>query len=524
MESRISLALAAKLKMIFEREDRFLTYPLGPGFSYKDLNFMKDPSVSDLTLQEQLNNKGNFARLLNIIPDDSARFSPDASRLLWNELKNVLNGSIFAVSALTQAENTLLDQAIDFLTDMQKQENGPEIPVNSTAVNKYYEYRKRYQDAESTYLDEKITVENSTGPEGEKLRQEWGAYREKQLLDLKNQAEVEWKNLGFKEQVEYFQSVRNSLETKKYLDLYRKAYLNEINVSEIPDLNGLGIGFYTTFFSPSDAFDTTLPWTTITLTKEEMNTLVQNAPAELKDIFAAGEEAGDIESVSLEYNNVVVIRPWHKPEFYESRYWKLPDGTIVSDGNVPRKGRIPAYITSMIVVRNVRVTRKKTTGPKLLVLPIFSKIPIQTLKISDTMKPVSPVAPHIIEAGVKPKAIPAAVFARPVAPLVVRDHRTAPVKSSFFLSHMQPLSPHPATVPHEAALNIQSHERIGYVNAKYIGTTVKTSILTIPPKPPPPPVQDVITETYNLDGVVVLVYVCKRVPKSPDPDMTLQWW
>jgi hypothetical protein len=523
MESRISLALAAKLKMIFEKEDRFLTYPLGAGFTYKYLNFMKDPSVSGLTLQEQLNNKGDFARLLNIIPDDSARFSPDASRLLWKELKNVLNGSIFAVSALNEAENTLLEKAIDFLTDMQKQENAPEIPVNSTAVTKYYEYRKRYQDAESTYLSEKITVESTAGPEGEKLKQEWAAYREKQLLDLKNQAEEDWKNIGFKEQVEYYQSVRNSLETKKYLNLYRQAYLNEINVSEIPDLNGLGIGFFTTFFSPFDAFDTTLPWTTISLTKEEMNTLVQNAPAELKNIFDTGEETGDIESVSLEYNNVVVIRPWYKPEFFASRYWKLPDDTVVSDGNVPRNGKIPTYITSMIVVRNIKVTRKKTAGPKLLVLPIFSKIPIQTLKTGDTMKPISPIAPHIIEADVRPKTIRAAVIDRPVAPMVMRDHRTPPVKSSFFLSRMQPPSPHLTALPQEAALNIQLHEKSRYVNAKYIGTTIKTSILIIPPKPPAPPAQEVITETYNLDGVVVLAYVCKRVPKSPDPDITLQW-
>lgn len=524
MESRISLALAAKLKMIFENEDRFLTYPMGTGFTYEYLNFMKDPSISGLTLQEHLNNKGDFARLLNIIPDDSARFLPDANRLLWNELKNVLNGSIFAVSALNEAENTLLDQAIDFLTDMQKQEDGTEIPVMSAAVTKYYEYRKRYQDAESTYLSEKITIESSAGPEGEKLKQEWAAYREKQLLDLKNQAEVDWQNLGFKEQVEYYQSVRNSLETKKYLNLYRQAYLNEINVSEIPDLNGLGIGFYTTFFSPYDAFDTKLPWTSITLMKEEMNTLVHNAPVELKNIFAAGEETGDIESVSLEYNNVVVIRPWYKPEFFASRYWKLPDDTVVSDGNVPCSGKIPTYITSMIVARNINVTRKKTTGPKLLVLPIFSRIPIQTLKISDTMKPVSPIVPPRIEPDVMPKRLPAAIIARPVAPMIVRDHRTPLAKTSFFLSRMEPVSPHLAAVPQEAALNIQLQEKSKYVNAKYIGTTIKTPILIIPPKPPDsPPAEEVITETSTFDGVVVLAYVCKRVPKSPNPDITLQW-
>ena len=147
----------------------------------------------------------------------------------------VLNASIFAISVLTEAENTLLDSAIDFLTDLQKQEDGTEIPVKSPAVIKYYEYRDIYQGAESTYLNEKIEVENSIGPEVEKLRQQWTSFREKQLLDFKNKAEDDWKNLGFKEQVEYYQSVRNSLEPKKYLpNLYRKAYLDEINLSKVP--------------------------------------------------------------------------------------------------------------------------------------------------------------------------------------------------------------------------------------------------------------------------------------------------
>ena len=50
-----SLALANKMQMIFEKEDKFLTYPLGVGFDYLYLSFMKEPSASGLTLQEQLN-------------------------------------------------------------------------------------------------------------------------------------------------------------------------------------------------------------------------------------------------------------------------------------------------------------------------------------------------------------------------------------------------------------------------------------------------------------------------------------
>ena len=198
------------------------------------------------------------------------------------------------------------------------------------------------------------------------------------MLDTKQQAEDSWKNLGFREQTKHFQQVKNDLESKKFLNLYKLAYLNEVKISEIPDLNGMGVGFYTTFFSPFDAFEPSLPWTKINLVKSEINTLVQNASSDLKVIFNAGEGSDDIESVSLEYNNIVIMRPWYKSEFFASRHWKLSDNTIISDGKIPRQGKIPGFITSMIVVRNVIVTRKKAVQNNPIVLPILTKNPIQT--------------------------------------------------------------------------------------------------------------------------------------------------
>lgn len=536
MESKISLALATKLEMIFEKEDKFLTFPLGIGFPYRYLNFMKDPSDSGLTLQEQLNNKGDFARLLNIIPDDSVAFSADASRFLWDELKIVLKNSIFAISGLSEAENKSLDQAIDFLTDIKTEEDGTEIPVNSIAVTKYYEYKLVYENSANTYLSEKITVENSTGPEGDKLKQQWAAYRENELINLKTKAEADWKNLGFKEEVENNQSIKNTLELKKYLDKYRQAYLDEIDISEIPDLNGVGIGFCTTFFSPIDAFDTNLPWITLTLTKGEIENLVQNASVELKNLFNVGQGGEDIESCSLEYNNVVVIRPWYKPEFFASRYWKLSEDMIISDGNLPRKGKIPAYITSMVVVRNIQIIRKKKTGSDPLVLPIFSAVPIQTLKMSRTpmmitSRLVSNVIPTRTEVQVEPKTVSRLLVAETAprsfrtmaATTAIRDKSASPFKSSLLMSSLKRSLDQPADA--KAKLDIKLPGKNNYIYGKYSGMTIKTPISM--PSPgiiqPSEPAADLITETYNMDGVAVLAFVCKRVPKSPDPDNTLAW-
>jgi hypothetical protein len=32
-----------------------------------------------------------------------------------------------------------------------------------------------------------------------------------------------------------------------------------------------------------------------------------------------------------------------------------------------------------------------------------------------------------------------------------------------------------------------------------------------------------VTETFPFDGVFVLAYLCKRIPKAPNPDPTLKW-
>ncbi|WP_292352862.1 hypothetical protein [Methanomethylovorans sp. PtaU1.Bin093] len=486
-----------------------------------------------------MDNKGDFARLLNIIPNDSVMFSADASRLLWDELIDVLKNSIFAVSGLSEAENLSLDQAIDFLTDIKVEADGTEIPVNSTAVTKYYEYKTVYENAMNTYLNEKITVENSTGPEGDNLKQQWAAYREKELLDIKNRAEADWKNLGFKLEVENNQSIKNTLELKKYLDIYRQVYLNEINISEIPDLHGIGIGFCTTFFSPIDAFDTNLPWTKLTLTKEEIASLIQSVSVELKGLFTSMQASDDIESCSLEYNNVVVIRPWYKPEFFASRYWKLSEDMVVSDGNVPRKGKIPAYITSMIVVRNIKITRKKKAGSEPLVLPIISITPIQTLKMSRTPVTIkSRLASEAIPARAEVEIRPKAVSRFSVAEAAPRSFRTMaattsvrgkPVSFSSFKSSLlisrfkQPVA---QPVDSQTTLDIKLNEKKSYVSEKYIGMTIKTPFSPALPtsvEPSGPYANDLITETYNMDGVAVLAFVCKRVPKSPDPDNTLTW-
>jgi hypothetical protein len=64
-----------------------------------------------------------------------------------------------------------------------------------------------------------------------------------------------------------------------------------------------------------------------------------------------------------------------------------------------------------------------------------------------------------------------------------------------------------------------------YVQAKFQNSSIKAPILVRPPirVPAPGGNQEFITETTSLNGVVVLALVCKRIPKSPNPDPKHAW-
>lgn len=317
MESRIALALAEKLRRIYEKDDTFLTYPLGVGFPNRSLGFMKDLSVSGLAATEQLIEKVAFARNLNIVPNDSPVFSADASELLWARTLTILGSAVFAQSGLTQDEEKRLAAAIDFLTDVVTLDGGVEVSVNSAALNRYYTFKMAYEAAEAQYLDEKITAETSTGPEGDALKTRWLTFREKQLKDAMQRALDDLNNLGLANQIRSAIQSRNELELRKYLNLYRAAYENEIDLAKIPDL-ATGNLVYSTFFSPYDIFDQQGAWSQLTLTRTELDALADGAAAPLKALFGA-EQGVPVDSVTLEYTNVAIVRPWFRPEFFASR-------------------------------------------------------------------------------------------------------------------------------------------------------------------------------------------------------------
>ena len=364
MESKIALALAVKLKTLFERPDKpdkFLSFPLGLGFTYEALDFMRDEgSLPAEKIRVQQTRRNQFARQVNLIPADSAKFDADGSTFLWHEYKKVLDQATVAESDLTEAEKIKLKEAEDYLTDVVKLEDGQEIVVYSQAYKQYLHYQTLAYNAEKTYLDEQTSALNSTDPQ---VKQQWTNSREKELTARYQQALNDWLILGYKDKIEAATETKRRYSQRNptlYFDSYRK----DFNVCLAPADTDNPLPTYTTFFMPSDIFDPKIQWNKVHLHKDEIKVLAQSASPELKNIFLATEGTGNIEAASLEYTEIYLAKDWFKPEVFGSRYWKMPPHSeVVSDGQTPRRGKVPAYISSLVVARNVEVTYKKDAPP-----------------------------------------------------------------------------------------------------------------------------------------------------------------
>ncbi|NOU11409.1 MAG: hypothetical protein HOO98_15530 [Nitrospira sp.] len=477
--AKISLALAVKIKALFEqpdRKDKFLSFPKGIAFTYDFLKFMLPPGESGLSATAQDNYKIEFARMMNASFEDSPQFLPDTSAFLWDAYEAILNNSVFPESTLTEQEEKQLLEATQFLSVTQSSEDGP-ITVPSPQYKAYVQYKTLFDQAEKAYLDEKLSTETTTGPEGDERKRQWREYREKQLFDFVSQANTEWITFGNKTTVERYVAVKTDLEQRKYAILTANSYKNDLNLADLPDKNANGLPTKLTFYSPHDIANKSTPWTSIHLSKDEINVFADGAPAELKALLDGGSGNDDIEAVSLEYNTLFVVRPWFPHEYFASRYWKLPDNfpdPVMSDGLIPCSGKAPVYISSIIVGRNITITRKATMhamSAAPLILPILSTVSVNTVApvsahmSTDTQASMlfKPQHTAIIKTqAINPKLSGTRAMAEP-APTMARRFKAGTTVAPS-VSDRQPFA-----------------ARLNYASLNYNSTVIATPIIKIPP-------------------------------------------
>ena len=324
----------------------------------------------------------------------------------------------------------------------------------------YSQYRDAHIKAQEEYKNRELTAELSDDPA---VQVQWREVDEPRLRQECQRLEQEWLTQGCKAQVEEARQVMQACEARApsvTWEEWQKSFNLDLDTATDTDLRSAAL----TGFSPSDLFDAG-SWPRFTLTKAEMERLIRQAPPVLKAALGSDLAHSHIDSVSCEYRSVTLIRPWLSHVFFGARFYRLgAAGGELSDGGSPPQGRCPAYITALVFARNVTIRRPAVpVEPRAEVQPVPSQEKLEKPGMLFMLGPNSGAAALSRSRAAK-KAVSATTWMQ---------------KGAFAQKRLK----------------------------SYTFREVKQE-----PAPPLP-----------TDEVTILAFICKRLPRCPDPDPALTW-
>jgi hypothetical protein len=467
MDAFVQLALIEKAKRVFAADPSImLSFPLLSPLGFTD-----------------------FSRAVNFLPRDIVASASD--RMLWDVYHDVLTRAEVATSASTAVDNGVATAILyDVAADGRR--------IDSEALILFRQCRDAWIIATEDYAAHRLTGELSDDPV---TRKQWSDIDEPQLRSAIDAALQDWETIGRRAEIEI------ALKTERAMAAIMPALRwQEWNAAFNPDLDMIteaGGGRYApTGLSPRN-FAEQNGWLSFDLSASEMTALVDGAPAPLKAVLD-DDSGGGIERVTFEYRSVALVRPWFRPEALTSRIWRSADSDLqLSAGDDPPSGPCPAYTTACVFIRNLVVTPRGggaafrdlrfTIDPARLTRRTLKIEPALLARIvrqqADTPPPPSPPAPSVGRG-------------------VIRAF-SALEQGSFKLAvsgHVKPMAERSAMIQRGALLNA------GIRIPREVFGTLGTP--PAPPSPPPPPVREEIS---------ILAFICKRLPKAPDPNPELQW-
>jgi hypothetical protein len=485
IDAGVVLGVSGKLRTIFDEEGTFLAFPLSPqAYEQDELQGLARGETA-----EDLRRAPEFSRLVNIIPD-GPRWPPSDPRFLWTVYEEVLYRTLLAQPSRTPEEEAAFTRAAALLHGVG--EDGD--VVDSEAMRTYRQLR----DAFLVTWEEYRNQEGKAALADDEAKRRWeevdGPALKAQVDDLRRRWELE----GRKDEIEEAQRVERWLGDRSpaaTFGRWRAAFDPSLPGMFVKD-DAAGGPFVPTTYRPSDALEH--PWYSISLSKDDLAKLATEAPEDLRERLGEASTS-TIESLSFEYSSVGLLRPWFSSDAFASRAWKFSDGTrFLSDGGDPPSGECPAYVAGLVLARNITATLVSEAVEDDGTLPGPRIGFAHLVRIASTPATVA-VAPGGVIVG--------ATGSTP-GEATVRDHRSSP-------------SPSGGTVP----VMLGRLEAMSFSRVRLPLVVPPSPVLTAPPPVPtdpvaPPPERVAATPEGS---VYVLALICRKVPKSPDPDRGLTW-
>lgn len=351
ISAALVLALAGKAVRVFGRDGHYLSFPLSPwGLDPEQLHAVVNDPLSDAGVRGE----ADFADLVNSIPT-GVLWRPREGVRLWDVHADVL-GAILAESPQSPQDAARHDEALALL----KVADGDRL-ADSQVVTEYEQLRDAYIAATQEYNNRASEVELS---DDTAVQKQWEADRPA-LQDEVDAARTAWETEGHRGDVDAAREVLQELAARSPRQAwkgYRRLFdpsLPEIFYKTGPE----GQRYVPTGFIPTDVVDTA--WATMTLSAGEMQTLAEQAPEELRSRLQDGARDTGLGSVTVEYSTITPHRGWWTPAPYSSRAWRFADpDRILSDGGDPPSGECTAYVTGVVLVRNISVTGRSADSAR----------------------------------------------------------------------------------------------------------------------------------------------------------------
>jgi hypothetical protein len=511
MDSAVQLALMSKAKKVFGAHDTFLSFPVSPlPHTKRQLDFFAQDNAD--ALRQSLQNLQAFSTLVNLIPDDEA-WLPTETRFLWDVYDQVLKEAEFASSTRTPAEEAAYQQALAYLRVAG--EGG--AWEDSAPVKAYRQHKDAYLLAEQKYLAAKSTAESASDLAQQRRWREVGEPAQRAELDA---LKARWKIVGHRDEVETAQLHVVSLGARSPIQTW--AEWNSRFNREIDTLTGASDNFtvFPSLFSPSNALEEGA-WQPFQLSEHEIKTLLNEAPAELRSRLAADTMTSSVTSVNFEFSSAAILRPWFVSDVFRARFWRFADASrIISDGGTPPKGVCPAYVTAIVFARRVAVEQKRSEPRQGGAVPFdgfrftvavanqqrFTKAPPQVLVAAQTghgQRSVNVTSPAMTVRPV-PGMSPKAGNIRVANPQMMRA------------AAMNPAMVRPVTAQEASARSLR------ILTAAPVTRLPQAAVHAAASAAPSPSNSPSAAATPD-DAIYILAFICKALPKTPDPDLALQW-
>lgn len=303
---------------------------------------------------------------------DAYKFALRYSQVMKSESSEEDKAKLAELRSLLQVETTI--PGIAALGEPDKT-----VLEDSPLVQAYNERMLAYNSAALQYNNKRIAALTAKDPQAV---HDW-AMNAPIYENNKNAAMSMWKTRGYKEQYEKITAAISQMEQRDFT-LAKEECWKALERSLCTGISS-GSDFYFTTLSPA-SFMRSDGWTRLSfkqtdytsenIEKTKNHALHADTSAKYSGIFTGAEahysndqadhnqsldssfDLTDFE-ISLEICQVNIVRPWFKPTFLNSRYWRFDQGNVItktqylSDGN--SSGLLPAYTTAIVFIRNVEI-------------------------------------------------------------------------------------------------------------------------------------------------------------------------